>query len=122
MVGAMPVNLVPKFCNGAMDSHNGSEESDTQVRIGCRVKCNDDLATVKFIGEVQGYKGIWYGVEWDEPTRGKHDGCVDGIQYFKTSKPGAGSFIRPNKVATFKTCADAIRQYYGDREVSFELV
>ncbi|CAG9790164.1 unnamed protein product [Diatraea saccharalis] len=116
MVGAMPVNLIPKFCNGTMDSHNGTEDLEFQVHIGSRVKCNDDFGTVKYIGEVQGYKGTWYGVEWDDPARGKHDGSVEDVQYFKTSKPGAGSFIRPNKIAPFRTCADAIRKYYGDRE------
>ncbi|XP_049882216.1 tubulin-specific chaperone E [Pectinophora gossypiella] len=116
MVGAMPVNLIPKFCNGTMESHNGTEDSEFQVHIGSRIKCGDDFGTVKYIGEVQGYKGVWYGVEWDNPTRGKHDGSVDDVQYFKTSKPGAGSFIRPNKIGPFKTCADAIRRYYGDRE------
>lgn len=114
----MPVNLIPKFCNGTMDSHNGTEDSDIQVHIGSRVKSNDDFGTVKYIGEVHGYKGVWYGVEWDDPARGKHDGSVDDVQYFKTSKPGAGSFIRPNKISPFKTCAEAIRKYYGDREVS----
>lgn len=112
----MPVNIIPKFCNGAMDSHNGGEDFDSQVFIGSRVKINEDYGTVKYIGEVQGYKGIWYGVEWDNAERGKHDGSVDEIQYFKTTKPNAGSFIRPNKIAPFKTCAEAIRRYYGERE------
>ncbi|CAG4993114.1 unnamed protein product [Colias eurytheme] len=116
MVGAMPVNLIPKFCNGAMDSRNGSDENEIQVTIGSRVKSNDDFGTVKYIGEVQGYKGIWYGVEWDNVERGKHDGCVDGIQYFKATKPGAGSFVRPNKISPMITCAEAIQKYYGDRE------
>ncbi|KAJ8706138.1 hypothetical protein PYW07_010915 [Mythimna separata] len=116
MVGAMPVNLIPKFCNGTMDSHNGTDDSEIQVHIGSRVKCNADFGTVKYIGEVHGYKGVWYGVEWDDPVRGKHDGSVDDVHYFKTSKPGAGSFIRPNKIAPFKTCAEAIKKYYGDRE------
>lgn len=113
----MPVNLIPKFCNGAMDSHNGTDGEEFRVHIGSRIKSNDDFGTVKYIGEVQGYKGIWYGIEWDDPARGKHDGSVDEVQYFKTSKPGAGSFIRPNKIAPLKTCAEAIRRYYGDREV-----
>ncbi|XP_072934011.1 tubulin-specific chaperone E [Epargyreus clarus] len=116
MVGAMPVNLIPKFCNGAMDSHNGVEDGEIQVFVGSRIKCNDDFGTVKYIGEVQGYKGVWYGVEWDNAERGKHDGCVDDVQYFKTTKPAAGSFIRPNKIAPMRTCADAIQKYYGDRE------
>ncbi|XP_004923154.1 tubulin-specific chaperone E [Bombyx mori] len=116
MVGAMPVNLLPKFCNGAMDSCNGVDGNDNNVYIGSRVKCNDDFGTVRYIGEVQGYKGLWYGIEWDNESRGKHDGCLDGIQYFKTSKPSAGSFVRPNKIIPSKTCAEAIRQYYGDPE------
>ncbi|CAB3232661.1 unnamed protein product [Arctia plantaginis] len=116
MVGAMPVNLIPKFCNGTMDSHNGTDEIEIQIHIGSRVKCNDEFGTVKYIGEVHGYKGVWYGVEWDNPTRGKHDGSLDDVQYFKASKPGAGSFIRPNKISPLRTCSDAIRKYYGDRE------
>ncbi|XP_068624457.1 tubulin-specific chaperone E [Battus philenor] len=115
MVGAMPVNLMPKFCNGTMDSCNGMED-EMQVSIGSRVKSGDDFGTVKYIGEVQGYKGIWYGVEWDDASRGKHDGFVDNVQYFKTTKPNSGSFVRPNKISPFRTCADAIRKYYGDRE------
>ncbi|CAF4945171.1 unnamed protein product [Pieris macdunnoughi] len=115
MVGAMPVNLIPKFCNGAMNSHNGDDD-EMQVTIGCRIKSNDDFGTVKYIGDVQGYKGIWYGVEWDNIERGKHDGSLDGIQYFKTTRPGGGSFIRPNKVSPVRTCAEAIQKYYGDRE------
>lgn len=118
----MPVNLMPKFCNGAMDSRNNSEDCDYPVTVGSRVRCNDDFGTVKYIGEVQGYKGIWYGVEWDNAERGKHDGFVDDIQYFKTTKKGAGSFVRPNKIAPLKSCAEAIRKYYGDREVSFWMV
>ncbi|CAK1549351.1 unnamed protein product [Leptosia nina] len=98
-----------------MDSHNGDED-EIQVTIGSRIKSNDDFGTVKYIGDVQGYKGTWYGVEWDNIERGKHDGCADGIQYFKTTIPGAGSFIRPNKTSPMKTCSEAIRKYYGDRE------
>ena len=28
--------------------------------------------------------GVWLGVEWDNPTRGKHNGCHEGKQYFTT--------------------------------------
>ncbi|XP_013178404.1 PREDICTED: tubulin-specific chaperone E [Papilio xuthus] len=115
MVGAMPVNIVPKFYNGTIGGCNGMED-EMQVSIGSRVKSGDDFGTVKYIGEVQGYNGIWYGVEWDDVARGKHDGFVDNIQYFKTTKSNAGSFVRPNKISPLRTCADAIRKYYGDRE------
>ena len=26
--------------------------------------------------------GQWVGVDWDDPTRGKHNGEKDGVQYF----------------------------------------
>lgn len=29
------------------------------------------------------FSGIWLGVEWDDPQRGKHDGSYEGTQYFK---------------------------------------
>ncbi|XP_013145467.1 PREDICTED: tubulin-specific chaperone E [Papilio polytes] len=115
MVGAMPVNIIPKFYNSTIGGCNGMED-EIQVSIGSRVKSGDDIGIVKYIGEVQGYNGIWYGVEWDDVARGKHDGFVDNIQYFKTTKPNAGSFVRPNKISPLRTCADAIRKYYGDRE------
>ena len=38
--------------------------------------------TVKYVGEVQGHKGDWIGVEWDDPTDGKNDGSLSGVRYF----------------------------------------
>jgi len=26
--------------------------------------------------------GVWLGVEWDDPSRGKHSGDHDGVHYF----------------------------------------
>ena len=43
-------------------------------------------------------KGVWLGVEWDDPTRGKHSGEHEGVSYFKTQVPESGSFVRPKKV------------------------
>ena len=34
--------------------------------------------------QVQGYEGVWIGVEWDDEGRGRHDGTVNGVQYFHT--------------------------------------
>lgn len=55
--------------------------------------------TVKFIGEVQGKKGIFAGVELNKEwaARGKNDGDVDGVQYFTTLIPGAGIFLPSSK-------------------------
>ncbi|KAJ6259025.1 hypothetical protein Dda_5921 [Drechslerella dactyloides] len=65
--------------------------------IGQRLSVESRLCTVRYIGEVQGTKGSWLGVEWDDPARGKHSGDHNGIRYFECKVPGAGSFIRPNR-------------------------
>lgn len=50
---------------------------------GKRLSFNGDLCTVRYVGQVQGTKGEWLGVEWDDPTRGKHDGSHAGVRYFE---------------------------------------
>ncbi|KAH7123836.1 hypothetical protein B0J11DRAFT_550655 [Dendryphion nanum] len=64
--------------------------------------------TVKFIGSVQGKKGVFAGVELgaEYVARGKNDGDVDGIRYFTTSVPGAGIFL-PIHRATKRSSVDS---------------
>ncbi|XP_055459926.1 tubulin-specific chaperone E isoform X2 [Psammomys obesus] len=66
--------------------------------MGRRVDVNGEYATVRFCGVVPPVAGLWLGVEWDNPERGKHDGSHGGTVYFKCSHPTGGSFVRPNKV------------------------
>ena len=54
---------------------------------GQRLSYSGALCTVRYIGEVHGTKGQWIGVEWDDPTRGKHDGSHNGIKYFDCTQP-----------------------------------
>ncbi|KAK8252033.1 hypothetical protein IWZ00DRAFT_260943 [Phyllosticta capitalensis] len=70
-----------------------------QFYPGKRLSFNSDLCTVRFVGSIQGVKGDWLGVEWDDPTRGKHDGSHNGVRYFECARkhPTAGSFVRPNR-------------------------
>ncbi|KAI5119941.1 hypothetical protein M0805_002130 [Coniferiporia weirii] len=65
-------------------------------RIGRRMKLHDYTGTIRYIGNVQGTRDTWLGVEWDDPSRGKHSGEKDGKQYFVCKVPGSGSFIRPS--------------------------
>ncbi|KAF3918526.1 hypothetical protein ABW21_db0207701 [Orbilia brochopaga] len=65
--------------------------------IGQRLSSESRPCTVRYIGEVQGTKGEWLGVEWDDPARGKHSGDHHGFRYFECKVPGAGSFVRPNR-------------------------
>lgn len=66
--------------------------------VGDRVRIGDDLCTVRFVGEIHRWPGsTTYGVEWDCSDRGKNSGVLDGIEYFNTTVPYAGSFIRERK-------------------------
>jgi hypothetical protein len=51
--------------------------------------------TVKFVGQVDGKKGTFAGVQLapEYASRGKNSGEVDGKSYFRTSKPGSGIFL-----------------------------
>ncbi|ORY30550.1 hypothetical protein BCR39DRAFT_528683 [Naematelia encephala] len=40
---------------------------------------------------------IWYGVEYDDPSRGRHSGTFEGIQVFKTRRKGAGAFLKASE-------------------------
>ncbi|KAG9241198.1 hypothetical protein BJ878DRAFT_243805 [Calycina marina] len=55
--------------------------------------------TVKFVGNVQGKKGTFAGVELSEQFafRGKNNGDVDGRSYFETTIAGAGIFLPINR-------------------------
>lgn len=56
---------------------------ETQFYIGKRLSFDRQLCTVRYHGNVQGTKGKWLGVEWDDPTRGKHSGEYQGTKYFE---------------------------------------
>lgn len=54
----------------------------TDPKLGDRLSYDGAVCTVRFVGEVNGTSGSWLGVEWDDPTRGKHDGSHKGVRYF----------------------------------------
>lgn len=49
---------------------------------GARISHSGSIGTVRYVGPVDGTNGLWLGVEWDDQTRGKHDGIKDGKRYF----------------------------------------
>ena len=109
--------------------------------IGTRLSISSFLCTVLYIGPVKDTSGTWLGVEWDDPSRGKHSGTHNGVQYFSTQYfplsprpqwgrrnsrlrfmissaesrvPGAGSFIRPGKKTDGeRTFVDGVRGKYA---------
>lgn len=48
------------------------------------------LCTVRYVGEVLGGKGKeWLGIEYDDPSLGKHDGNLEGTVYFICMSPAS---------------------------------
>lgn len=99
-------------------------KSVTSIKVGDRVESDGHYATVRFIGKLpqadpssKGSDVLWIGVEWDESSRGKHDGSFKGVRYFETSHPTAGSFLRPEKCNTGVSYMEALSSRYGS-EVS----
>uniref|UniRef100_A0A803XQP5 Tubulin-specific chaperone E n=1 Tax=Meleagris gallopavo TaxID=9103 RepID=A0A803XQP5_MELGA len=84
--------------------------------LGRRVLCGTEYGTVRYVGSVPPHAGIWLGVEWDDPQRGKHDGTYEGTQYFKCRHPRGGSFIRPNKANFGVDFLTAVKGRYGLNE------
>lgn len=89
---------------------------DTGFYVGRRLSFEGYLCTVRFHGPLAGTTGLWLGVEWDDTSRGKHDGKHKGEQIFTCgSKSTTGaSFIRPTrKPDQERTVLDAIRYKYS---------
>ena len=101
------------LCSASSSDSSISLDNTTQYAIGNRVKCDNNLGTIRYIGQVEPHPGVWLGVEWDDPSRGKHDGTVNGVEYFKSSKPNAASFVRPTKVKKVQQIFEAIHERYG---------
>jgi len=83
------------------------------MAIGDRVAVGNSAGTVRYVGPVGNYDGEWVGVEWDDPTRGKHDGSLGGVRYFSCEGgPVAGSFVRPEKANPRVSLYHALRTRY----------
>uniref|UniRef100_A0A8D0AE50 Tubulin-specific chaperone E n=1 Tax=Sander lucioperca TaxID=283035 RepID=A0A8D0AE50_SANLU len=84
--------------------------------VGRRVSCDGERATVRYVGPVPPTPGLWLGVEWDNPERGKHDGSHEGVQYFTCRNPKGGSFVRPAKASFGVDFLTALQQVYQIKE------
>ncbi|XP_023255213.1 tubulin-specific chaperone E isoform X2 [Seriola lalandi dorsalis] len=93
----------------------GVDQTEPEVpeeAVGRRVSCGGERATVRYVGPVPPTAGLWLGVEWDDPDRGKHDGSHEGVQYFTCSHTKGGSFVRPAKASFGVDYLAAVRQVY----------
>ncbi|KAJ1673163.1 hypothetical protein EV182_005770, partial [Spiromyces aspiralis] len=102
-------NKMGRFSDEAQAKMTRENDPDAYRELAETIKVNDrcevDLhgtgimkrrGTVRFVGKTKFKPGYWVGVEYDEPY-GKHNGCVDGIQYF-TCPESHGSFVRPDRL------------------------
>ena len=98
--------------------------------VGQRVKDGVELrGTVRYVGPVVTSKkdpaAIWVGVEWDDGTRGKHDGSVvddatgERVRYFRCGAT-AGSFVKPSKVDGGGGLVAALRAKYVGMDAPVE--
>ncbi|XP_013908166.1 PREDICTED: CAP-Gly domain-containing linker protein 4 isoform X2 [Thamnophis sirtalis] len=71
--------------------------NEGEIQIGERVLVvGQRTGIVRFYGTTKFAPGFWYGIELDKP-RGKNDGSVAGIQYFRCP-PRYGVFAPPSRV------------------------
>lgn len=60
-------------------------------QTGQRLSYDGALCTVRYIGPVSGTAGDWLGVEWDDPSRGRHDGSHKGVRCFTCRSSSSGT-------------------------------
>ena len=105
------------------ESKNTTEELTDEfiekLQLGKRVELNEKTATIKYVGPLKHKKDakeneIWLGLEWDEKERGKHNGTVEGYEYFKTTdNKNSGSLIKMTKVNIGQTFKGALGYKYN---------
>lgn len=68
-------------------------------RLNTRIQHGENRGVIRYVGTLPNRGSeTWIGIEWDDIKRGKHSGTIDGICYFKTAQPGAGSFLKARKL------------------------
>lgn len=83
---------------------------------GRRLSYDGFLCTVRYVGPLAGTAGEWLGVEWDDATRGKHNGQHKGQQIFQclSNASTAASFVKSSrKIDAEQTVVEAIKAKYG---------
>ncbi|PWN42338.1 RNI-like protein [Ceraceosorus guamensis] len=75
------------------------------LALGTRLvhRSTSQRCTLRYVGTIPPTLGQWWGVEWDDPLRGKHSGTYvdpasgEAKQYFTCRLEGAGTFVRPDE-------------------------
>lgn len=59
-------------------------DENKSIQIGRRVCVGTYTGVAQYVGQLPGTDFMWVGVEWDDPSRGKHNGVYNDIRYFQT--------------------------------------
>ncbi|KYR01455.1 tubulin binding cofactor E [Tieghemostelium lacteum] len=88
-----------------------------EFQIEDRIISDDNyFGTVRYKGSVEGFEGLWYGIEWDSSSRGKHRGNFKGKQYFDCQySDSSASFMKIEKLQqNRKTFMQALKQKFSE--------
>ncbi|OWB54093.1 hypothetical protein B5S27_g5722 [[Candida] boidinii] len=119
---------MPQVEENQMEASKNDYTSDVgntnKFQLGKRLSYSGYLCTIKYIGQLPQWSKdsardpefFAIGVEWDNPTRGKNNGTLNGISYFKTTDNlNSGSFIKSTKKDDgYRTFIDALEYKYGN--------
>lgn len=53
-----------------------------ELSVCSRISYDGRLCTIRYIGTLAGSSHQYLGVEWDDPSNGKHNGEHNGVRYF----------------------------------------
>ena len=96
-------------------------ESLEKCEEGLRIVDKDGFkGTIRYVGPVASAKNDdkWVGIEWDDVSRGKHDGSVvdasGNVHRYFSCASGAGSFVKPTTICFGISFISALRDRYVD--------
>ncbi|RDX54081.1 hypothetical protein OH76DRAFT_1398377 [Lentinus brumalis] len=93
-------NKIGRFAEKPAEESAAAEPVEITVGARCEVESAEEdfrkRGTVRYVGPTEFAKGVWVGIEYDEPI-GKNDGSVKGKRYFEC-KPNCGVFVKPDRV------------------------
>jgi hypothetical protein len=74
-------------------------EENLKEYINMKVELNGYVGVIRYCGKLKHKEDndIWLGIEWEDSSRGKHNGTIEGVEYFKCEN-NAGSLIKMSKV------------------------
>ena len=108
-------------------------DENKDLYINKRVSIESHKATILYAGpllhEVTGALALkknelWFGIEWDDASRGKHNGVVNGTVYFTPKKEGTNSSLVLEKKCNFGVdiLEAIVKRYFLDKEAKEILV